>query len=141
MGTASSGQSSSSNVRKRPMKKISRIPDVPKKNQITNIFKACFSACFNDSVRSQAVTMQHALLGTSPHLIVGDTIVRVLQNMRTSWIAKVFAFGGATSVQLYRTVELMNPGKIADVMCLVGTSNMTQILEAEEGRWEKTLLR
>ena len=32
------------------------------------------------------------------------------------------AFGGATIAQLYRMVELMNPGKIPNVMILVGTN-------------------
>ena len=50
--------------------------------------------------------MQQPPLGTS-HLILGDTFVRVLQNMRTSWITTVLAFGGATIAHLYRLVELM----------------------------------
>ena len=63
------------------------------------------------------MNMQQTLLGTS-HLILGDSLVRVLQKIRNSWITTVMAFGGATVAHLYRMVELMNPGRIPDMMIL-----------------------
>ena len=80
--------------------------------------------------------MQQPRLGTS-HLILGDSLVRALQNLRTSWIilevvACVMDFGGATIAQLYRMVELMNPGRIPNIMILVGTSNVSRGADEEE---------
>ena len=69
------------------------------------------------------MNMQQASLRSS-HLILGDSLVRVLQNLRTSWITTVMAFGGSTKAQLYRMTELMNPGKIPDIMILIGTNNV-----------------
>ena len=56
----------------------------------------------------------------------GDSLVRVLSNLRTSWVTTVMAFGGATIAQLYRMVELMNPGMIPNVMILVGTNDISK---------------
>ena len=69
--------------------------------------------------------MKQPPLSTS-HLIFGDSNVRVLQILRTSWVTTVMAFGGATVAQLYRKVELMNPGRIVDAMILIGTNNMSR---------------
>ena len=53
---------------------------------------------------------ERAALGTS-HLIWGDSQVKVLQNLRKSFIAAVMAFIDATMAQLQRMFELMNPRK------------------------------
>ena len=85
------------------------------------------------------MNMQQPPLGTS-HLILGDSLVRVLQNLRTSWIARVMAFGGATIAQLYRMVELMNPGRFPDIMILIGTTNFSRSLDEEEAQWESMMV-
>ena len=89
-------------IREMPMKKVSRVFDVQKSNQVKNNFTrvpdADPRACSNRSTWSPAINM-----------ILGDSLVRVLQNLRTSWITTVMAFGDATIAQLFRMVELMNP--------------------------------
>ena len=52
-------------------------------------------------------------------------------------------FGGATVVQLYRMVELMNPGRIVDLMILIGQrilNNVSRSSVSEEGQWEAMLV-
>ena len=83
--------------------------------------------------------MQQPPLGTS-NLILGDSLVRVLQNLRTSLITMVMAFGGATVAQLFRMVELMNPGRIPNVMILVGTNNISRSSDEEEAQWEAVMV-
>ena len=63
-------------------------------------------------------------------------MVRVLQNLRASWIITVMAFGDATIAQLFCIVELMNPGRIPNVMILVGTNNISRSSDGEEALWE-----
>ena len=67
-------------------------------------------------------------------------MVRVLQNLRTSWITTVIAFGGATMAQLFRMVELMTPGRIPNVMILVGTNNISRSSDEEEAQWESMMV-
>ena len=118
-----------------PAKKVSRVIDIQKNNQLKYNFTGVPDteprACFNRATCNPAVNLQQPLLGTS-HLILGDSLVRVLQSLRTSWITTVMAFGGATIAQLFRIVKLMNPGRFPHVMILVGTNNISRSSDEEE---------
>ena len=96
-------------------------------------------ACFNRATWNPAVNLQQPPLGTS-HPILGDSLVRVLSNLRTSWVTTVMAFGGVTIAQLYRMVELMNPGRIPNVMIPVGTNNISRSSDEEEALWESMMV-
>ena len=130
-------------VRKMPAKKVSRIIDVQKINQLkynfTGVPETDPRACFNRATWSPAVNLQQPPLGTS-QLILGDSLVRVLSNLRTSWVTTVMAFGGATIAQLYRMVELMNPGRIPNVMILVGTNHISRGSDEQEALWESMMV-
>ena len=132
-----------SKIRKMPAKKVSRVMDVQKNNQLkynfTGVPEADPRACFNPATWNPAVNLQQPPLGTS-HLILGDSLVRVLSNLRTSLITTVMAFGGATIAQLFRMVELMNPGRIPNVMILVGTNNISRSSDEEEALWESMMV-
>ena len=95
-------------IREMPAKKVSRVMDVQKNNQLkysfTGVPDTDSKACLNRITWSPAVNLQQPPLGTS-HMILSDSLVRVLQNLRTSWITTVMAFGGATIAQLLRMVE------------------------------------
>ena len=67
-------------------------------------------------------------------------MVRVLSNLRTSWVTTVMAFGGATIAQLYRMVELMNPDRIPNVMILVGTNDISRGSDEQEALWESMMV-
>ena len=130
-------------IREMPMKKVSRVFDVQKNNQGKNNFTgvpdADLRACFNRSTWSPTINMQQPPLGTS-HLILGDSLVRVLQNLRKSWITTVMVFGGATIVQLFRMVELMNPGRIPNMMIRIGPNNVSRGSDEEEAQWESMMV-
>ena len=130
-------------IRKMPAKKVSRVTDVQKNNQLkynfTGVPETDPRACFNRATWSPAVNLQQPPLGTS-HLILGDSLVRVLSNLRTSWFTTVMAFGGATIAQLYRMVELMNPGRIPNVMILVGTNDISRGSDEQEALWESMMV-
>ena len=130
-------------VQKMPAKKVSRIIDVQKNNQLkynfTGVPETDPRACFNQATWSPAVNLQQPPLGTS-HLILGDSLVRVLSNLRTSWVTTVMAFGRATLAQLYRMVELMNPGRIPNVMILVGTNDISRASDEQEALWESMMV-
>ena len=101
--TKSSNVPDTRKIREMPVKKVSRVIDVQKNNQLkysfTGIPDTDARACFNRSTWSPAVNLQQPPLGAS-HLILDYCLVRVLQNLRTSWITTVMAFGGATIAQL-----------------------------------------
>ena len=74
-------------IRKMPVKKVSRVMDVQKNNHLkynfTGVPEADPRACFNRATWNPAVNLQQPPLGTL-HLILGDSLVRVLSNLRTS---------------------------------------------------------
>ena len=130
-------------IQKMPAKKVYRVIDVQKINQsrynFTGVPETDPRACFNRVTWNLAVNLQQPALGTS-HLILGDSLVRVLSNLRTSWVTTVMAFGGATIAQLYRMVELMNPGRIPNVMILVGTNDISRGSDEQEALWESMMV-
>ena len=130
-------------IRKMPAKKVSRVIDVQKNNQLrynfTGVPETDPRACFNRAIWNPAVNLQQPPLGTS-HLILGDILVRVLSSLRTCWVTTVMAFGGATKAQLYRMVELKNPGRIPSVMIQVGTNNISRSSDEEEALWESMMV-
>ena len=130
-------------IQKMPAKKVSCVVDVQKNNQLrcnfTGVPETDPRACFNRVTWKPAVNLQQPPLGTS-HLILGDSLVRVLLNLRTSWVTTVMAFGCATIAQLYRMVELMNPGRIPIVMILVGTNNISRGSDEQESLWKSMMM-
>ena len=130
-------------IQKMPAQKVSRIIDVQKNNQLkynfTGVPETDPRACFNRATWSPAVNLQQPPLGTS-HLKLGDSLVRVLSNLRTPWVTTVMAFGGATIAQSYRMVELMNPGRIPNVMILVGTNDISRGSDEQEALWESMMV-
>ena len=130
-------------VQKMPAKKESRIIDVQKNNQLkynfTGVPETDPRACFNRATWSPAVNLQQPPLGTS-HLILGDSLLRVLSILRTLWVTTMMAFGGATIAQLYRMVELMNPGRIPNVMIIVGTNDISRASDEQEALWESMMV-
>ena len=126
-----------------PAKKVSRVIDVQKNNQLRYNFTGVPGtdprACFNRATWNPAVNLQQPPLGTS-HLILGDSLVRVLSNLRASWVTTVMAFGGATIAHLYRMVKLMNPGRIRNVIILVGTNNISRGSDEQEPLWESMMV-
>ena len=133
----------SSKVPERRIQKMPRVIDVQKNNQLrynfTGVPETDPRACFNRATLNPAVNLQQPPLGTS-HLILGDSLVRVLSSLRTSWVTTVMAFGGATIAQLYRMVELMNPGRIPNVMILVGTNDISRGSDEQEALWESMMV-
>ena len=136
-----SSKGSDRKIRKMPAKKVSRVIDVQKNNQLkynfTGVPDTYSRACFNRATWNPAVNLQQPPLGIS-HLILGDSLVRVLQNLVSSWITTVMALGGVTIAQLFRMVELMNPG--SPQMILVGTKNISRSSDEEEALWESIMV-
>ena len=130
-------------IQKMPANKVSRVIDVQKNNQLrynfTEVPETDPRACFNRVTWNPAVNLQQPPQGTS-HLILGDSLVRVLSSLRTSWVTMVMVFGGATISQLYRMLELMNPGRIPNVMILVGTNDISRGSDEQEALWESMMV-
>ena len=81
------------------------------------------------------MNMQQPPLGTS-HLILGRSVVTVLPELENLVDHCSDGMRRRHSSQLYRMMELMNPGRIVDTMILIGTNNVSRSSDAEETQWE-----
>ena len=52
----------------------------------------------------------------------------------------MMAFGGATIAQLFWMVELMNPGRIPNIMILIRTIKVSRGSDEEEAQWESMMV-
>ena len=132
-------------IREVQIKKVSRVFDIQKNNQVKNLFTGVLDtdmgACFNRSTWSPVVNMEQPPLGIS-HLILGDILVRVLQNLRTSWIVDHHSNG------LWRRHDspaLSNGGadelrKIPSKRILIGTNNVSRSSDEEEAQSESMMV-
>ena len=120
------------------MKKVSRIFDIQKNSLIKNNFIGVpdtdMRACFKLSARSPAMNMQKPPLGTT-HLILGDSLVRVLQSLRTSWMTTVMAFGGAFNSPIQSNDGVDEPRKNSGHIDSNRHKQGVQELGEEEAEW------
>ena len=130
-------------IREIPAKKVSRVTDVQKNNQLKYSFTGVPDtdprACFNRSTWTAAVNMQQPPLGTS-HLILGDQLgqsapkfVDLLDHYGDGFWrcneSPVNSDGGADE-----------PRRIPNVMILVGTNNISRSSDEEEAQWETMMV-
>ena len=130
-------------VRKMPAKKVSRVIDVQKNNQLkynfTGVPETDPRACFNRATWSPAVNLQQPPLGDiSPD--IGRQLSQSAVEFEDLMGHHGDGLGGATIAQLYRMVELMNPGKIPNVMILVGTNDISRGSDEQEALWEAMMV-
>ena len=52
----------------------------------------------------------------------------------------MMSFECATIAQLFRMVELINPGGIPNIMILIGTNNVSRGSDEEEAHWESMMV-
>ena len=130
-------------IRKMPAKKVSRIIDVQKNNQL----KYNFTGVSGD--RSEGLLQSSDLEpgckpATTTTRHISSDIGRQLGQTAVEFEDLVGhqgdGFGGATIAQLYRMVELMNPGRIPNVMILVGTNDISRGSDEQEALWESMMV-
>ena len=85
------------------------------------------------------MNLQQPPLGTS-HLILGDSLVRVLSNLRTSWVTTVMVFGGATIAQLISDGGTDESREDSQCEILVGTNDISRGSDEQEALWESMMV-
>ena len=85
------------------------------------------------------MNLQQPPLGTS-HLILGDSLVRVLSNLGTLMGHHGDGLWRRDDSPIISDGELMNPGKIPNVMILVGTNDISRGSDEQEALWESMMV-
>ena len=60
------------------------------------------------------------------HLIIGDSLVRVLRRIQAHWQAGVLSLSGAATPQMFASLEMLEIGKMYTVTLMIGTNNVSR---------------
>ena len=81
--------------------------------------------CFHDASWAEYFTQPRIPEG-AVHLIVGDSLVRVLTRIQSHWQAGVLSFSGAATPQMLASLEMVGMEKIYTVTLMMGTNDVSR---------------
>ena len=81
--------------------------------------------CFHDAAWVQYLAPPRVPEG-AVHLIIGDSLVRVLTQIRSHWQTGVLSFAGAATPQMLATLDMLGMTKVYTVTLMVGTNDVSR---------------
>ena len=79
--------------------------------------------CFHDASWAEYYTQPRITEG-AVHLIVGDSLVRVLTQIQSHWQAGDLSFSGAATPQMLASLEMLGMAKMYTVTLMMGTNDV-----------------
>ena len=81
--------------------------------------------CFHDASWAEYYTQPRIPEG-AVHLIVGDSLIRVLTRIQSHWQTGVLSFSGAATPQILASLEMVGMAKIYTVTLMMGTNDVSR---------------
>ena len=81
--------------------------------------------CFHDAAWVEYLAPPRVPEG-AVHLIIGDSLVRVLTQIRSHWQTGVLSFAGAATPQMLATLDMLGMTKVYTVTLMVGTNDVSR---------------
>ena len=81
--------------------------------------------CFHDASWAEYYTQPRIPEG-AVHLIVGDSLVRVLTRIQSHWQTGVLSFSGAATPQMWASLEMLGMKKMYMMTLMMGTNNVSR---------------
>ena len=81
--------------------------------------------CFHDAAWVQYLAPPRVPEG-AVHLIVGDSLVRVLTRIRSHWQTGILSFAGAATPQMLATLDMLGMTKVYTVTLMIGTNDVSR---------------
>ena len=81
--------------------------------------------CFHDASWAKYYTQPRIPEG-AVHLIVGDSLVRVLTRIQSHWQTGVLSFSGAATPQMLASLEMVGMAKMYTVTLMMGTNDVSR---------------
>ena len=76
----------------------------------------------------------------SRHLVVGDSVVRDLNEIFVSGQTTVPSFGGASVAQIIKMMEFKGEDHLHTLVIMLGTNDVSRAPVTPEGKWEPLLV-
>ena len=90
-----------------------------------NVAQRARRDCFHDTSLAEYYTQPRIPEG-AVHLIVGDSLVRVLTRIQSHWQTGVFSFSGAAMPQMLASLEMVGMAKMYTVTLMMGTNDVSR---------------
>ena len=117
--------------------------DVRKNLAVSNLFLQVAAehprACLNGMSWNPAISDQ-AIPPGSRHLVVGDSLVRDLNEIFVSGQTTVLSFGGASVVQVIKIMEFQSEDQFDTLVIMLGTNDVSRVPVTPEYKWEPLLV-
>ena len=81
--------------------------------------------CFHDASWAEYFTQSRIPEG-AVHLIVGDSLVRVLTRIQSHWQSGILSFSGAATPQMLASLEMVGMEKMYTVTLMMGTNDVSR---------------
>ena len=90
-----------------------------------NVAQRARRDCFHDASWAEYYTQPRIPEGAI-HLIVGDSLVRVLTRIQSHWQTGVLSFSGAATPQMLASLEMVGMAKMYTVTLMIGTNDVSR---------------
>ena len=81
--------------------------------------------CFHDAAWVEYLTQPRVPEG-AVHLIIGDSLLRVLTRIQSHWQTGILSFAGAATPQMLATLEMLGMARVYTVTLMVGTNDVSR---------------
>ena len=81
--------------------------------------------CFHDAAWVEYHTQPRVPEGTV-HLIIGDSLLRVLTRIQSHWQTGILSFSGAATPQILASLEMLGMTKVYTMTLMVGTNDVSR---------------
>ena len=109
------------------------------RNQFVQVAAEHPRACLNSMGWNPAISNQEIPSG-SRHLVIGDSLVRDLNEILVNGQTTVLAFGGASVAQVIKMMEFQGEDHLDTLVFLLGTNDVSRAPVTPEGKWEPLLV-
>ena len=121
----------------------SRVVDIRKnlmaRHQFTQVAAEDPRACLNDMSWNPATSDQVNPPG-SRHLIIGDSLVRDLNEIFVYGQTTTLSFGGASVAQVIKIMEFQSEDHLETLVIMLGTNDVSRAPVTPESKWEHLLV-
>ena len=90
-----------------------------------NVAQRARRDCFHDASWAEYYTQPRIPEG-AVHLIVGDSLIRVLTRIQSHWQTGVLSFSGAATPQMLASLEVVGMAKMYTVTLMMGTNDVSR---------------
>ena len=109
------------------------------RNQFVQVATEHPRACLNGMGWNPAISNQ-AIPSGSRHLVIGDSLVRDLNEIFVNGQTTVLSFGGASVAQVIKMMEFQGEDQLDTLVIMLGTNNVSRAPVTPEGKWETLLV-